>query len=221
MSAGEAVGSAVFGWTREALGVTVNEMFGQTEMNYIVGNSQQRWPARPGCMGRPYPGHRVAVIDDDGREDAGRRGRRSRRAPARHPRPRPIRCSSSATGTTTRRRAGQVHRRLVPHRRPRALRRGRLSLVPGPRRRHVQGGGLSHRTARDRELPDQASGGRQRRGRAQARRRARRGRQGLRRARRRACAVERAARGTAGARARPARAVRVSEGDRVHRRSCR
>jgi acetyl-CoA synthetase len=68
MSAGEAVGTAVFDWTREALGVTVNEMFGQTEMNYVVGNSHEKWPARPGSMGRPYPGHRVAVIDDDGHE---------------------------------------------------------------------------------------------------------------------------------------------------------
>jgi acetyl-CoA synthetase len=67
MSAGESVGTAVFDWTREHLGVTVNEMFGQTEMNYIVGNSHQKWPARPGAMGRAYPGHRVAVIDDDGR----------------------------------------------------------------------------------------------------------------------------------------------------------
>jgi acetyl-CoA synthetase len=68
MSAGESVGSTVFEWTREALGVTVNEMFGQTEMNYIVGNSHELWPAKPGAMGRPYPGHRVAVIDDEGRE---------------------------------------------------------------------------------------------------------------------------------------------------------
>ena len=67
MSAGEAVGDAVFHWCREALGVTVNEMFGQTEMNYIVGNSAQQWPPKPGSMGRPYPGHRVAVIDDEGR----------------------------------------------------------------------------------------------------------------------------------------------------------
>lgn len=66
MSAGEAVGDAVFDWGRSALGVTINEMFGQTEMNYIVGNSAQKWPAKPGSMGRPYPGHRVAVIDDDG-----------------------------------------------------------------------------------------------------------------------------------------------------------
>jgi len=68
MSAGEAVGDAVFAWCRDALGVVPNEMFGQTEINYIVGNCASRWPARPGSMGRPYPGHRVAVIDDDGRE---------------------------------------------------------------------------------------------------------------------------------------------------------
>ncbi|HET9669025.1 MAG TPA: AMP-binding protein [Casimicrobiaceae bacterium] len=68
MSAGESVGTAVFEWARDALGVTINEMFGQTEMNYIVGNSHALWPAKPGSMGRPYPGHRIAVIDDDGRE---------------------------------------------------------------------------------------------------------------------------------------------------------
>lgn len=66
MSAGEAVGDAVFSWCQSALGVTPNEMFGQTEMNYIVGNSSQQWPAKPGSMGRPYPGHRVAVIDEAG-----------------------------------------------------------------------------------------------------------------------------------------------------------
>lgn len=78
MSAGEAVGDAVFHWCREALGVTVNEMFGQTEINYVVGNcgrwvdadgqAHPGWPARPGSMGRAYPGHRVAVIDEQGRE---------------------------------------------------------------------------------------------------------------------------------------------------------
>lgn len=76
MSAGEAVGDAVFAYCREQLGVTVNEMFGQTEMNYVVGNCSMNgdtasgigWPAKPGSMGRPYPGHRVAVIDEDGNE---------------------------------------------------------------------------------------------------------------------------------------------------------
>jgi acetyl-CoA synthetase len=66
MSAGEAVGDAVFSYCQQQLGVTVNEMFGQTEINYIVGNCARLWPARPGSMGKPYPGHRIAVIDDDG-----------------------------------------------------------------------------------------------------------------------------------------------------------
>lgn len=68
MSAGEAVGDAVFAYCQDELGVTVNEMFGQTEINYIVGNSAVIWPPRPGSMGMGYPGHRVAVIDDAGRE---------------------------------------------------------------------------------------------------------------------------------------------------------
>lgn len=68
MSAGESVGETVYAWCESALGVTPNEMFGQTEMNYVVGNSHRRWPSRPGSMGRPYPGHRVAVIDEQGRE---------------------------------------------------------------------------------------------------------------------------------------------------------
>jgi len=68
MSGGEAVGGAVFDWCRDALGVTVNEIFGQTEVNYVVGSCTRFWPARAGSMGRPYPGHRVAVIDDNGGE---------------------------------------------------------------------------------------------------------------------------------------------------------
>ena len=68
MSAGEAVGPVLVQWAREELDVTINEMFGQTEMNYIVGNSQALWPVRPGSMGRPYPGHRIAVIDEAGNE---------------------------------------------------------------------------------------------------------------------------------------------------------
>ena len=70
MSAGEAVGDAVFDYCRNEMGVVVNEMFGQTEINYVVGNCNRFWPARAGSMGKGYPGHRVAVIDDDGNECA-------------------------------------------------------------------------------------------------------------------------------------------------------
>ena len=68
MSAGESVGVTVLEWAREQLGVTINEMFGQTEINYVVGNCQAAWPVKPGSIGRPYPGHQVAVIDDKGNE---------------------------------------------------------------------------------------------------------------------------------------------------------
>ncbi|OFZ83691.1 MAG: AMP-binding protein [Betaproteobacteria bacterium RBG_16_66_20] len=68
MSAGESVGVTVIEWAREHLGVTINEMFGQTEINYVVGNCQAAWPVKPGSIGRPYPGHRVEVIDDKGDE---------------------------------------------------------------------------------------------------------------------------------------------------------
>ena len=68
MSAGESVGVTVFEWAKAELGVTINEMFGQTEINYVVGNCQSAWPAKPGSIGRPYPGHRVAVIDEKGVE---------------------------------------------------------------------------------------------------------------------------------------------------------
>ena len=68
MSAGEAVGDAVFAYCQDQLGVTVNEMFGQTEINYVVGNCTRLWPAKPGSMGKGYPGHSVAVIDEAGRE---------------------------------------------------------------------------------------------------------------------------------------------------------
>ena len=66
MSAGETVGEAVCAWSKEALGVTVNEMYGQTEINYIVGNCAAVTPPKFGAMGRGYPGHRLAVLDDEG-----------------------------------------------------------------------------------------------------------------------------------------------------------
>jgi acetyl-CoA synthetase len=67
MSGGEALGAETLAWAKEQLGADVNEIYGQTEINYVVGNCAALWPVRPGSMGRPYPGHRVSVIDDAGR----------------------------------------------------------------------------------------------------------------------------------------------------------
>jgi acetyl-CoA synthetase len=70
MSAGEAVGDAVFAYCQNQLGIAPNEMFGQTEINYIVGNCNALYPSKPGSMGMAYPGHNVKVIGDDGQECA-------------------------------------------------------------------------------------------------------------------------------------------------------
>jgi len=57
----------VFAWCREVLDVTPNAVFGPPEAGLAAGDSQARWPARPGSLGRPYPGHQVAVLDTLGR----------------------------------------------------------------------------------------------------------------------------------------------------------
>lgn len=67
MCGGESLGEEMLGWAREHLGVTVNEIYGQTEANYVIGNCARVWPVRPGSMGRAYPGHDVAIVGPDGR----------------------------------------------------------------------------------------------------------------------------------------------------------
>ena len=67
MCGGEPLGEEILSWARDTLDVTINEIYGQTEVNYVVGNCHEAWDVRPGSMGRPYPGHDVAVIDADGR----------------------------------------------------------------------------------------------------------------------------------------------------------
>jgi acetyl-CoA synthetase len=65
-SGGEALGEALLDWGREALGVTINEFYGQTECNLVLGNCAAVFPPRPGSTGKAVPGHEVAVIGADG-----------------------------------------------------------------------------------------------------------------------------------------------------------
>lgn len=66
MSGGESLGSNTLDWAREQLGVEINEIYGQTEINLVIGNCARLWPVMPGSMGRPYPGHDVVLLDDNG-----------------------------------------------------------------------------------------------------------------------------------------------------------
>ncbi len=61
MSAGEAVGDAVFGYCEQQLGVKPNEMFGQTEINYIVGNCDMAPTLGTGVSSLPPKGAQPAL----------------------------------------------------------------------------------------------------------------------------------------------------------------
>jgi len=65
-SGGETLGEELLNWDRETFGLTINEFYGQTECNLIVGCSAEVMKVKPGSMGRAIPGHLVDIIDDKG-----------------------------------------------------------------------------------------------------------------------------------------------------------
>ncbi len=66
-SGGEPLGAEMLAWGQNALGVTINEFYGQTECNMVVSSCATKFAPRPGCMGQAVPGFDVEVIDDAGR----------------------------------------------------------------------------------------------------------------------------------------------------------
>lgn len=65
-SGGEALGAELLDWGREVMGLTINEFYGQTEVNLVVGSCSEVMDIKPGSMGRAIPGHTVEVIDESG-----------------------------------------------------------------------------------------------------------------------------------------------------------
>jgi acetyl-CoA synthetase len=65
-SGGETLGVELMEWGREVMGVTINEFYGQTEVNLVLGNCSELMEIRPGSMGRAIPGHVVEVVDSAG-----------------------------------------------------------------------------------------------------------------------------------------------------------
>jgi acetyl-CoA synthetase len=65
-SGGETLGQELLDWGREVMGLTINEFYGQTECNLIVGCCAEIMEIRPGSMGKAVPGHRVVVVDRQG-----------------------------------------------------------------------------------------------------------------------------------------------------------
>ncbi|WP_282602820.1 AMP-binding protein [Paracoccus sp. PARArs4] len=65
-SGGETLGAEMLDWGREALGLTINEFYGQTECNMVATSASCLFPVRPGAIGRAVPGFDIAVVNDDG-----------------------------------------------------------------------------------------------------------------------------------------------------------
>lgn len=65
-SGGESLGAETLEWGRAALGLTINEFYGQTECNLVLASCAMMGVSRPGAIGKPVPGHIVAVIRADG-----------------------------------------------------------------------------------------------------------------------------------------------------------
>ena len=65
-SGGESVADELHRWSERDLGAVINEFYGLTEVNHLVGGCEALWPGVPGWMGVPYPGRIVGLLDRDG-----------------------------------------------------------------------------------------------------------------------------------------------------------
>lgn len=66
-SAGEPLNPEIIEVVREAWGLEIRDGYGQTETTAQIGNTPGL-RIKPGSMGRPLPGYRVALLDVEGRE---------------------------------------------------------------------------------------------------------------------------------------------------------
>lgn len=81
-SAGESLGRDAYEWAKNALGITINEFYGQTECNLVLSSCAALGVSRAGAIGKPAPGHVVAALRPDGSVcDPGERGEVAIRSP--------------------------------------------------------------------------------------------------------------------------------------------
>jgi len=65
-SGGETLGEELVAWSRETFGIEINEFYGQTECNMVVSSCAALFPRAAGAIGKPVPGHVLAVVDASG-----------------------------------------------------------------------------------------------------------------------------------------------------------
>ena len=65
-SAGEALGADTYEWGQEAFGLNINDCYGQTECNLVLGSCAALGMNRAGAIGRTVPGHKIAILSPSG-----------------------------------------------------------------------------------------------------------------------------------------------------------
>jgi acetyl-CoA synthetase len=68
VSGAEAVGAELIAWAESEFKSVINEGFGQTECNVVLGTNSRVMDAKPGSLGKAAPGHKAAIVDDSGSE---------------------------------------------------------------------------------------------------------------------------------------------------------
>ncbi|MEE8402573.1 MAG: acetate--CoA ligase [Candidatus Hydrothermarchaeaceae archaeon] len=67
-SVGERLNPETIRWSQRVLGLPIHDNYWQTETGSIVITNYPSMPIKPGSMGKPIPGIKAAILDDDGKE---------------------------------------------------------------------------------------------------------------------------------------------------------
>ncbi|MFZ3048029.1 MAG: AMP-binding protein, partial [Desulfatirhabdiaceae bacterium] len=63
---GETLGEELYKWSLETLGVELNEQYGQTECDLVIGFCRDLMPIVHGSIGKAVPGHQVEILNAAG-----------------------------------------------------------------------------------------------------------------------------------------------------------
>ncbi|ARM75440.1 AMP-binding protein [Acidianus manzaensis] len=68
ISGGEVVNPDLITWTKNNMNTDLNQIYGQTEANLVICNSPLIMKVKPEYTGPECPGHKVLILDEEGKE---------------------------------------------------------------------------------------------------------------------------------------------------------
>ena len=63
---GETLGEELYEWSQRELKIKLNEQYGQTECDLVIGFCSEVMDVVQGAIGKAVPGHRVEILDEEG-----------------------------------------------------------------------------------------------------------------------------------------------------------